>query len=175
MLHLLFVLVSNPKHQCLGIVPTNNDVECRPVDIELYSWSGPGFESGECWHQGHRFENGASWGRMDISGSPYCVCEQGKVRIFYTQQRPIAADKLTILRPTVNSLPTSNDLIKWPIPNYPTVRQRIVICSQNRLGLRIKSRDGCIGCRCSKNAHWLCRKLPALNRTENNQPQQVLR
>ncbi len=169
---LFLLLITRFEYQCLGLVLTNNAVECRPVDIQLYTWSGPEFESGECWHQGRRFANGATWGQIDTPGSPYCVCEQGKVRIFYSQQQSIAADALTILRPTSNVLPTSNDLAKWPIPNYPTVRQRIVICSTNRLGIRIRSRDGCTGCKCSKNGHWLCRKPLPL---KNSRPQQVSR
>jgi hypothetical protein len=179
LLHFLFVifllLVSRSEHQCLGLVPTNNDVECLPVDIQLYTWSGPGFDSGECWHHGHRFENGATWGRIDVPGSPYCICEQGKVRIFYTQQQSIAAEPLTILQSTDGTLPTSNDLAKWPIPNYPTVRQRTVICSSNRIGIHIRSRDGCVGCKCSKNGHWLCRKPSPLNKNQtiNHQPEQV--
>ena len=130
------------------------------MDIQLYSWSGSEFEAGECWHQGHRFANGAIWGRKDPPGSPYCVCEQGKVRIFYSQQpqQPLVADQLTILRPTKDGSPTSKDLANWPVPAYPTVRQRMVLCTTKRLGIRIRSRDGCTGCKCSKNGHWLCRK-----------------
>ena len=171
------LLVWRPEHQCLGLTSSENDIECRPVDIQLYTWSGPGFKSGECWHQGHHFVNGATWGRTDTPGSPYCVCEQGKVRIFYTKQQPIAAAALTILRPNDDALPTSNDLAKWPISNYPTVRQRIVICSHNRFGVRVRSRDGCIGCKCSKNGHWLCRKPLPLNNNQivNHQSQQVSR
>ena len=170
------MLISRFENQCLGLIPTNNNIECRPVDIELYSWSGPGFESGECWYQGYRFANHAIWGRTDMPGSPYCVCEQGKVRLFYSQQQSIAADTLTILRPTNDASPTSKDLAKWPIPNYPIVRQRIVICSANRLGIRIRSRDGCVGCKCAKNGHWLCRKPSpvAQNRTVNGQSQPVI-
>jgi hypothetical protein len=162
----------------------DSNAECFPVDIELYTWSGPGFESGECWHQGNRFINGATWGRMDIPGAPYCVCELGKVRVFYTQQKPakpaVAADSLTILRPVHGSSPTSNDLAKWPIPNIPIIRQRTMICSVNRFGRRVRSRDGCTGCKCSKNGHWLCRKPPLLKRNQTantrsrigqNQPQ----
>lgn len=158
MIYLL--LVSIPEQCCLGLAPGNNDIECRPVDIQLYTWSGPGYESGECWYQGHRFENGATWGRTDVSGSPYCVCEQGNVRIFYSQQRSIASDSLTILRSINGTLPTANDLAKWPTENFPSIRQRVVICSRNRLGLRVRSRDGCYGCKCSQNGHWLCRKPP---------------
>lgn len=177
-LHLLFVflilLVSRPEQQCLGLVPKppdgDSNSECRPADIQLYTWSGSGFESGECWHQGHRFLNGAIWGRTDMPGAPYCVCEQGQVRVFYSQddlETPVIADTLTILRPTHGSSPTSNDLAKWPIPNGPNPRQRTVICSANRLNVRVRSRDGCIGCKCSKNGHWLCRKPPSVkaNRT----------
>jgi hypothetical protein len=173
-----FLLVTRSKHQCLGFVPTKNDIECRPLDIQLYTWSGPSFESGECWHLGHRFENGAKWGRTDIPGSPYCICEQGKVRIFYSQQQQAsAAESLTILRPTNGTLPTSHDLVKWPISNYPTVRQRIVICSTNRFGTRVRSRDGCVACKCSKNGHWLCKKPSPLhkNQTNTQQPQPVSR
>jgi hypothetical protein len=173
---LLLLLVSRPDRRCVGLIPTNNNVECRPFDIQLYTWSGPDFELGECWHQGHRFDNGAIWGRMDISGSPYCMCEHGKVRIFYSQQR-VASNALTILRPIDGSLPTAKDLAKWPIQNFPIVRQRMVICSSKRLGIRIRSRDGCMGCKCSKNGHWLCRKAPLLNknRTVNSQSQQTSR
>lgn len=164
-------MVIRSEHQCLGLVPTNNEVECRPVDIQLYTWSGPGFELGECWYHGHRFANGATWGRIDTPESPHCLCEQGKVRIFYSQkQQSIAAEPLTILRPTDGVLPTSNDLAKWPIPNYPTVRQRIVICSSARLGIRIRSRDGCTACKCTKNGHWLCKKPLALNKTQITTP-----
>jgi hypothetical protein len=179
-LYLVFVLflllVSRPEHRCLGLVPApqdgSSDAECRPVDIQLYTWSGPGFESGECWHQGQRFVNGATWGRTDTSDAPYCVCEQGKVRIFYSQQnkKPASADSLTLLRPVHGSSPTSNDLAKWPISNVPTtVRPRSIICSADRLGLRVRSRDACIGCKCSKNGHWLCRRPPSIkgNRTAN--------
>ncbi|CAF1011715.1 unnamed protein product [Adineta steineri] len=153
-----------------------SNVECRSVDIQLYTWLGPGFESGECWYQGHRFINGATWGRIDIADAPYCVCEQGKVRIFYSQlkaEKPavIAADSLTILGPVHGSSPSSNDLAHWPIPNIPTIQQRSVLCSSNRLGVRVRSRDGCVGCKCSKNGHWLCRKPPSTllkkNRTTN--------
>ncbi len=173
---LLLLLVSRPEHQCLGFaqmpIDGNSDSECRPTDIQLYTWSGPGFKSGECWHEGYRFINGATWGRMDTPGDPYCVCEYGRIRIFYSQQKPekpVAADALTILRPTHGSSPTSNDLAKWPIPNIPTIRQRTIICSVKRLGVRVRSRDGCFGCRCSKNGHWLCRKPPSFkrNRTAN--------
>ena len=178
---LLLLLVSKPEYQCLSLVsiPINGDsnAECRPVDIQLYTWSGPGFESGECWYQGHRFLNGATWGRPDIPGAPYCVCEQGKVRIFYSQQKsenPVVADPLTILRPVHGSSPTANDLAKWPIPNLPSVRQRTVICSSNRVGVRVRSRDGCIGCKCSKNGHWLCRKPPSLRRNRTTNTRQRL-
>ncbi|CAF3028816.1 unnamed protein product [Rotaria socialis] len=180
LLHYLFaiylLLVSRPEQCCLGIVPGNDDIECRPVDIQLYTWSGPGFESGECWYQGHRFENGATWGRTDVSGSPYCVCEQGKVRVFYSQQRSIASDSLTILRSINGTLPTANDLAKWPIENFPSIRQRVVICSKNRLGLRVRSRDGCYSCKCSQNGHWLCRKPPfplTANRTVVQRSQEM--
>lgn len=152
----------------------DRNAECRKVDIELYTWLGPGFESGECWYQGSRYINGAIWGRMDMPGAPYCVCESGKVRIFYSQQKPAkpaVADSLTLLRPIHGSSPTSKDLAKWPVPNIPAIRQRTMICSANRLGRRVRSRDGCIGCKCSKNGHWLCRKPPSLtkNRTANSQ------
>ncbi|CAF1116006.1 unnamed protein product [Adineta steineri] len=157
--------------QTPSLTPTTNNVECHPVDIQLYSWSGPSFESGECWHQGHRFINGAIWGRSDVPGSPYCVCEQGKVRIFYSQQQHLAVDTLTILRPTNNASPTAKDLAKWPISNYPVVRQRTVICSANRLGIRVRSRDRCIGCKCSTNGHWLCKKPPPLNKNQTNNHQ----
>ncbi|CAF0964763.1 unnamed protein product, partial [Adineta ricciae] len=167
-----------PEQQCLGLILTppdgDSNAECRPVDIQLYTWRGPGFESGECWHQGQRFINGATWGRTDIPGAPYCVCEQGKVRIFYSQHRPEEpsthlADSLTLLRPFHGSSPTPNDLAKWPIPNVITVRQRSVVCTTDRLGMRVRSRDSCTGCKCSKNGHWLCRKPPILkgNRTKN--------
>lgn len=167
-------------------VDGNSNTECRPVEIQLYTWSGPGFESGECWYLGHRFINGATWGRMDIPDSPYCICEQGKVRIFYSQkklEKPTAADSLTLLRPIHGSSPTSNDLAKWPIPNVPTIRQRSVICSIKRLDVRVQSRDGCFGCKCSKNGHWLCRKPPILKRSRtanirqrtNQQQQQISR
>ncbi|CAF3454708.1 unnamed protein product [Rotaria sp. Silwood1] len=150
----------------------NSNAECRPADIKLYTWSGPAFESGECWHQGYRFINGATWGRMDIPGSPYCVCEQGNIRIFYSQltpRKPVSADPLTLLLTTHGSSPTSKDLAKWPIPNVPIIRQRTMICSVNQLDVRIRSRDGCVGCKCSKGGHWLCRKPPPLkrNRTTN--------
>ena len=153
----------------------DSNAECRAGDIKLYTWSGPGFELGECWHQGYRFKNNATWGRMDLPGAPYCVCEQGNVRIFYTQEKskkPVVADALTLLRPVHGSSPTSNDLAKWPIPNVPTIRQRTIICSVNRLGRRVRARDGCIGCKCSINGHWLCRKPPPLrrNRTANVRP-----
>jgi len=152
----------------------DSNAECRAVDIQLYTWSGPGFESGECWHQGNRFINGATWGRIDITGSPYCVCEHGKVRIFYTQQKsekPVVADPLTLLRPIHGSSPTSKDLAKWPISDLPPIRQRTIICTANRLNIRVRSRDGCFGCKCSKNGHWLCRKPPSSkrNRTANTQ------
>lgn len=173
----LLVVLSKSEYRCLGFVPVPPDgvsnTECRPVDIQLYTWSGPGFESGECWYQGHRFLNGAVWGRIDTPGAPYCVCEQGKVRVFYSQQRPQSpvADSLTILRPVHGSSPTSKDLAKWPIRNFTPVRQRSVICSVNRLGIRVRSRDGCTGCKCSKNGHWLCRKppKPKRNRTRTDQ------
>jgi len=166
----LLIVFSKSKHRCLAFVPIPPDgvsnAECRPVDIQLYTWSGPGFESGECWYRGHRFLNGAIWGRTDMPGSPYCVCEQGKVRVFYSQQRSQspAADSLTILGPIHGSSPTSKDLAKWPIPDLIRVRQRSVICSVNRLGIRVRSRDGCTGCKCSKNGHWLCRKPPKTKR-----------
>lgn len=178
LLHLLFVLlvllVSRPEQRCLGLLPKppdgDSNTECRLADIQLYTWVGTGFESGECWHQGQRFLNGATWGRTDVPGSPYCVCEHGQVRIFYSQEKPeepAVADTLTILRPAHGSSPTPNDLAKWPIPNGPNPRQRTVICSTSRLGVRVRSRDGCIGCKCSKNGHWLCRKPPSIkgNRT----------
>ncbi|CAF3811378.1 unnamed protein product [Rotaria socialis] len=150
----------------------NSNTECRPADIRLYTWSGPGFESGECWYQGHRFVNGATWGRTDISDAPYCVCEQGNIRIFYSQvapKKPASADALTLFRNTYSSAPTSNDLAKWPIPNIPIVRQRVMICSITQIGVRVRSRDGCIGCKCSKGGHWLCRRPPSLkkNRSRN--------
>ncbi|UJR38073.1 hypothetical protein I4U23_030754 [Adineta vaga] len=117
---------------------------------------------------------------MDIPGAPYCVCEQGKVRIFYSQRRsdkpPTAiADSLTLLRPFHGSSPTPKDLAKWPIPNIITVRQRSVICSANRIGMRVRSRDSCTGCKCSKNGHWLCRKPPVLkgNRTKTRQQRRI--
>ncbi len=175
---LLLLLVSRPERQCLGLVlmPQDGDsnAECRPVDIQLYTWSGPGFESGECWHQGYRFMNGATWGRMDTLGAPYCICEQGKVRIFYDQQKPEkpAADSLTLLRPFHGLSPTPNDLAKWPIPNLVTIRQRSVICSANRLDIRVRSRDGCTGCKCSKNGHWLCRKPPPFTRNRSTKTRQ---
>ncbi len=182
MLYLVFVLflllVLRPEQQCLGLVAISRDgdsnTECRPADIQLYTWPGSGLESGECWHQGHWFLNGATWGRLDIPGAPYCVCEQGKVRVFYSQQKsekPVIADSLTILRPTNGLSPTAHDLAKWPIANIPTIRQRTVICSANRLDVRVRSRDGCFGCKCSKNGHWLCRKPPLSkgNRTINTQ------
>lgn len=176
---LVLLLVFRPEHQCFGLIPSNNDVECRPVDIQLYTWSGPEFESGECWHHGHRFGNGATWGRTDIPGSPYCVCEQGQVRIFYNQeqQQSIASDPLTILPSSNGTLLTSNDLAKWPINNITTIRQRIVICSRNRNGLRIKSRDGCMGCKCSHNGHWLCRRKTVVDQSQtvNPRPQQMSR
>jgi hypothetical protein len=119
---------------------------------------------------------------MDIPDAPYCLCEQGKVRIFLTQkksEKPVTADSLTLLPSTYGSSPTAKDLAKWPIPNLPTIRQRTIICSVKRLGVRVRSRDGCFGCKCSKNGHWLCRKPPSLkrNRTTNirrrtNQQQQ---
>ncbi|CAF2258900.1 unnamed protein product [Rotaria magnacalcarata] len=150
----------------------NSNAECRPADIQLYTWSGPGFESGECWYQGHRFVNGATWGRTDISDAPYCVCEQGNIRIFYSQvapKKPASADPLTLFRNTYSAAPTSNDLAKWPIPNIPIIRQRVMICSITQIGVRVRSRDGCIGCKCSKGGHWLCRKPPSLktNRSRN--------
>jgi hypothetical protein len=184
---LVLLLISRFEYQCVGLVPVvqhdDSDAECRPLDIQLYTWSGPGFELGECWHQGHRFSNGATWGRADTPDAPYCVCEQGKVRIFYSQRQQQSlpshkletADSLTLLRPTQGSSPTSNDLAKWPIPNVSHSRQRTIICSIQRLGRRIRSRDGCIGCRCSKNGHWLCRRvssIPKINRTVNNHRQQ---
>lgn len=171
----LFILLSGARSELQSldfVTTTNSDVECRPVDIQLYTWSGPGFQSGECWHQGHRFAHGAEWGRIDIPGSPYCVCEQGKVRIFYSQKQDASvAQPLTILRPTNNTLPTSHDLVKWPISNYPIIRQRIVLCSSSRLGIRIRSRDGCIVCKCSDNGHWLCRRPVPItkNQTIDNQ------
>ncbi|CAF1112742.1 unnamed protein product [Rotaria sordida] len=168
------IIIEQVEHQCLGFVTANNDIECLPVDIQLYTWSGPGFKSGECWYQGHRFANGVTWGRADTQGSPYCICEQGKIRIFYSQQQQqhsIAADPLTILRSINGTLPTAKDLSKWPTGNFPTIRQRLVICSRNRTGLRIRSRDGCIGCKCSQNGHWLCRKAPPLNRNRTVNPQ----
>ena len=140
-----------------------NNIECHPVDIQLYTWSGEEFRSGECWYQGQRFADGTTWGRTDQPGSPYCLCEQGRVRIFYSSQRlstNAAADALTLLRPVNGVLPNANDLVKWPINDFPTVRQRIVICSFNRIGLKIRSRDGCVACKCSKNGHWLCRRAP---------------
>ena len=165
----ILLLISRPEHQRLGLVPNNSEVECRPVDIQLYTWSGPGFESGECWHQGHRFAHGATWGRTDMPGSPYCLCEQGKVRIFYSQQQEsIVAEPLTILRPTNGTSPTSKDLAKWPIADYPTVRHRTVLCSSNRLGIRVRSRDGCVACKCSQNGHWLCKKSLPVNQNETN-------
>ncbi|CAF0826375.1 unnamed protein product [Rotaria sordida] len=150
----------------------NSHIECRPADIKLYTWSGPDFASGECWYQGYRFKNGATWGRIDIPGAPYCVCEQGNIRIFYSQlipKKPVSADSLTLLHTNHGSSPTANDLAKWPIPNVPIIRQRTKICSTNQPGVRVRSRDGCIGCRCSKGGHWLCRKPPLLkrNRTTN--------
>lgn len=174
----MFLLLGlRPDHCCLGIIPGNTDVECRPVDIQLYTWTGPGFESGECWYQGLRFANGATWGRTDTANSPYCVCEQGNVRIFYSQTQPIASDRLTILRSNNRTIPTANDLAKWPTENFPSIRQRVVLCSRNRLGLRIRSRDGCYGCKCSPNGHWLCRKSPPIinNRTILQQTSQVSR
>ena len=173
---LLLLLVLGPERQCLGLVlvPPDGDsnAECRPVDIQLYTWLGSSFESGECWYQGHRFLNGATWGRVDIQDAPFCVCEQGKVRVFYTQhnpEKPAVVDSLTLLRPLHGPSPTPNDLAKWPVPDLVTIRQRSVICSAKRLNIRVRSRDGCIGCKCSKNGHWLCRKPPSLkrNRTTN--------
>lgn len=163
--------MTRSEQQRLDFVSTNSEVECRPLDIQLYTWSGPGFESGECWHQGHRFPHGTQWGRIDIPGSPYCVCEQGKVRIFYNQNKDIpVAGSLTILRPTNDTLPTSHDLAKWPISNYPTTRQRIVLCSTSRLGTRIRSRDGCVMCKCSDNGHWLCRRPGPTTKNRTDDP-----
>lgn len=131
------------------------DVECSPNDIQLYTWTGPGFQAGECWYQGHRFSDGTTWGRTDLVGGAYCVCEQGKVRIFYSQQSsPESAGALTLFEGAA----TAKDLKKWPIINVIHQRQRIVFCSLNRLGLRIRSRDGCLTCKCSRNGHWLCRR-----------------
>jgi len=162
---LLILIVSKSEQERLDFVSTNNAIECRSIDIQLYTWSGPGYESGECWYHGHRFRHGQTWGRIDIPGSPYCLCEQGKIRIFYN--KIYSADSLTIFRSnTSHTLPTSNDLAKWPIVPYPTVRQRIVICSSTRFGLRIRSKDHCFTCRCSINGHWLCRKAQP-------QPQQM--
>ena len=173
-LHLL--LVARPEHRCFGLatVPDigDSDAECRPLDIQLYTWSGPGFESGECWYRGFRYLNGARWGRKDSPDTAFCLCEHGKVRIFSSQQRaqdkPAAADAMTILRP-VNSLsPTFKDLAKWPISSLANSQRRTAICTAARLDRRIRSRDGCIGCKCSKNGHWLCRKPPTMltrNRT----------
>jgi hypothetical protein len=172
---LFVLLVSRPEQQCLGFVQLpphgDNNAECRPVDIQLYTWSGPGFKSGECWHQGYRFLNGDTWGRMDLPGAPYCICEHGQIRIFYSQEKseqPAIADSLTILRPVHGSSPTLNDLAKWPLPNGLHLRQRTVICSATRLGVRVRSRDGCIGCKCSKNGHWLCRKPPPSTTKKRN-------
>lgn len=166
----LLLFVSTPEQHCSALTLTSPDgsshAECRPVDIELYTWLGPSFQSGECWHHGQRFLNGAVWGRADVPNAPYCVCEQGKVRIFYSQRRPNppVADPLTILQPFRPSSPTAHDLAKWPIPNVISIRQRSVVCSADRLGMRVRSRDSCTGCKCSKNGHWLCRKPPSLQR-----------
>ena len=181
LLHLCILLallsVSRAKEYHFDLDSIINNIECRPIDIQLYTWSGPDFQSGECWHQGHRFTNGAVWGRLGLLGSPYCVCEQGKIRIFYSKQSSIAAAPLTLLPSNDNILPTSKDLFKWPIKNFPTVRQRIVYCTKNRTNLRIRSRDGCIACKCSRNEHWLCRKASPLRRiqTKNNELQQMSR
>lgn len=185
---MLLLVVSGPKYQCLGLVPMpldgNSNSECRSSDIQLYTWSGPGFESGECWHQGYRFANGATWGRTDVPDAPYCVCEQGNIRIFYSQvkpKKPAMPDALTLLRKIPDSLPTSKDLAKWPLPNVPIIKQREMVCSALQTGVRVRSRDGCVGCKCSKGGHWLCRKPPILkrNRTKSakqrtNQQQQQL-
>lgn len=147
----------------------DSDAECRPVDIRLYTWSGPDIQPGECWHLGQRFAHGATWGRTDLPSAPYCVCDHGEVRVFYSQRQPSAvvsskpvtgADSLTLLRPQYGSSPTPHDLEKWPIVDVSKNRQRTSICSANQLGRRLRSRDGCFVCRCSKNGHWLCRKGP---------------
>lgn len=177
----VFLLAWRVEHQCVALTPAlqdgDSDAECRPLDIQLYTWSGPGYESGECWHQGHRFVHGATWGRTDSPDAPYCVCEQGKVRIFYSQRQQsppklvTVADPLTLLRPTHGSSPTTQDLAKWPLPN---LQQRTAICSPNRLGRRVRSRDGCIGCKCSANGHWLCRRPPPTvkrNQTDHRRQQ----
>lgn len=173
--HCLVFLLTISNQQCSGLIA--GEPECRPVDIQLYTWSGPGYDSGECWHQGHRLTNGATWGRMDAPGSPYCVCEKGRVRIFYSQQGALAADALTLLRPIHGAMPTFNDLAKWPIPNYRLVRKRFVVCSSARLGRRIRSRDGCVACKCSTNGHWLCRRArPSIaNATHDEQVQRPAR
>ena len=168
-LFLVFVsfvlLVSRPRFQCLGFASMppdgNSNAECRQADIQLYTWTGPGFDSGECWYQGHRFVNGAIWGRNDVQAAPYCVCEEGQIRIFYSQskpKKPAIPEPLTLLPTIHSSLPTSNDLAKWPIPNVLITSQRRIICSTNQLGKRIQSRDRCSRCKCSTNGHWLCRK-----------------
>ena len=177
LLHFLLVLssVSRAKEYNFDLDSIINNIECRPIDIHLYTWSGPDFQSGECWHQGHRFANGAVWGRLDLLGSPYCVCDQGKIRIFYNKQASIAAAPLTLLPSNDNTLPTSKDLFKWPVQNFPIVRQRIVYCTKNRTNLRIRSKDGCVVCKCSRNEHWLCRKASSLPRiqTKTNKTQQI--
>ena len=162
------LLVSRPKFQCLGLplMPPdgNSNAECRLADIQLYTWIGPGFDSGECWYQGHRFVNGATWGRNDLPDAPYCVCAEGQIRIFYSHskpKKPAIPVSLTLLPTIHSSLPTSNDLAKRPIPNVLITPQRTIICSINRLGKRIQSRDRCSRCKCSTNGHWLCRKSPS--------------
>ncbi|CAF0727871.1 unnamed protein product [Didymodactylos carnosus] len=138
------------------------DVECIVNEIRVYSWNGQ-FDNGDCWYSGLKFMNGDTWGTK-----PFCLCENGQIRVFYTQiSKP---DDLTILRPSpiynqypqYNLSPTSQDLAKWPIPDYRPGRSkpRKIICSQNRTNIRVRARNGCIGCRCSKNGNWLCRIPP---------------
>lgn len=155
----LVFLIQLIDQRCFALLTPEIDAECHPVEIQLYTWAGPEFDSGECWYQGHRYVHGSTWGRLETSGSPSCLCEHGKVRIFYSQQvsRP-SADALTLLRPTDGVLATSKDLLKWPIASSSPLRQRMVLCSRRRLGIRIRSRDGCLRCKCSIHGHWLCRK-----------------
>lgn len=162
----------------------DSDIECRPSDIQVYSWAGPGLNPGECWHQGHRFADGATWGRRDLRDSPFCVCEQGKIRIFYSQHqaadtgaiqqdKSYKAESLTLLAPTHGSSPTLNDLEKWPIPDAYYPPERTFVCSNDRIGRRVRSRDGCIACKCSKNGHWLCRRPPFIFNKTNNRTNQL--